>query len=58
MTKRANQTRERESAADKAEFAKNYDTPCANCGQKPTVGATELCGPCCFGEAAAAGGNW
>lgn len=57
MGKRANKQRER-SAADEAEFAKNFDVPCANCGQKPTVGNTELCGPCCFGEADTAGGNW
>lgn len=33
-------------------------TPCIVCGQTPTVHPTELCGPCCFGEAATAGGNW
>lgn len=26
-------------------------SPCINCGQMPTVEDTELCGPCCFGEA-------
>jgi len=33
-------------------------TPCQNCGEVPTVHPTALCGPCCFGEAATAGGNW
>lgn len=31
---------------------------CENCGQKPIVPATGLCGPCTFGEADTAGGNW
>ena len=37
---------------------KDYDTPCQNCGEKPTVHPTALCGPCCFGEAETYGGNW
>ena len=37
---------------------KDWDTPCEVCGQKPTVHPTELCGPCCFGEAETIGGNW
>lgn len=37
---------------------KDWDTPCVNCGQTPTVHPTGLCGPCCFGEAETAGGNW
>lgn len=41
-------------------FTPNHDIPCIVCGQKPTVDSvnldgsidhTELCGPCCFGEA-------
>ncbi|HBB9120185.1 hypothetical protein HW877_14695 [Serratia marcescens] len=38
--------------------AKNWRVGCDNCGQKPTVHPTGLCGPCCFGEAETAGGNW
>ncbi len=41
-----------------SEFRKNYLEPCMNCDQKPTVGDTGLCGPCCFGEASTVGGNW
>ena len=37
---------------------KKWDTPCEACGQKPTVHPTDLCGPCCFGEAATFGGEW
>lgn len=36
----------------------DWDTPCMVCGEKPTVIPTELCGPCCFGEAETFGGNW
>ena len=31
---------------------------CAICGQRPTVPITQMCGPCTFGEADTAGGNW
>lgn len=37
---------------------KDWHTPCQNCDQLPTVHPTELCGPCCFGEAETYGGNW
>lgn len=37
---------------------KDYNTPCMNCGAKPTVHPTKLCGPCCFGEAETTEGNW
>ena len=36
----------------------DWDTPCQNCEQVPTVHPTQLCGPCSFGEAETAGGNW
>jgi hypothetical protein len=39
-------------------FRKNWSAKCMNCDQKPTVGDTDLCGPCCFGEAETANGNW
>jgi hypothetical protein len=31
---------------------------CDVCGATPVVPCTGLCGPCTFGEAATAGGNW
>jgi hypothetical protein len=37
---------------------KDWETPCVNCGQVPTVHPTGLCGPCCFGSADTVGGNW
>lgn len=36
----------------------DWDTACTTCEERPTVHPTELCGPCCFGEADTAGGNW
>lgn len=37
---------------------KNTDVPCVNCEGTPTVHPTDLCGPCCFGEADTINGNW
>lgn len=37
---------------------KNWNVPCENCGETPTVHPTGLCGPCCWGEAETYGGNW
>lgn len=31
---------------------------CCNCGSSPVVPLTGMCGPCTFGEAETAGGNW
>ena len=39
-------------------FAADYTRDCDSCGAKPVVNATGLCGPCTFGDAEAAGGNW
>ena len=37
---------------------KDWGMPCMNCGQLPTMHPTDLCGPCCTGEADTIGGNW
>ncbi len=31
---------------------------CENCGESPILPSTGMCGPCTFGEAETAGGNW
>lgn len=36
----------------------DWSRGCETCGAKPVVMATGLCGPCTFGEAETAGGNW
>lgn len=54
----ANKKEKKEKPAQLADGAKNWQEACGNCGQKPTVHPTGLCGPCCFGESETAGGNW
>ncbi|NLA69324.1 MAG: hypothetical protein GX856_13990 [Gammaproteobacteria bacterium] len=36
----------------------DWTRKCEVCGQTPIVPVTGLCGPCTFGEAETAGGNW
>ena len=36
----------------------DWTKSCDNCGEKPILSLTGMCGPCTFGEAATAGGNW
>lgn len=39
-------------------FEKVWDVTCEVCDSVPVVRATGLCGPCTWGEADTAGGNW
>jgi hypothetical protein len=36
----------------------DWTAMCENCGASPIVPETGLCGPCTFGEADTADGNW
>ncbi len=36
----------------------DWERQCEVCSQSPVICCTGLCGPCTFGEAATAGGNW
>lgn len=36
----------------------DYTRSCSSCGAKPVLPLTGMCGPCSFGEAETAGGNW
>lgn len=36
----------------------DWSHTCEVCGATPVVPSTGLCGPCTFGEAETAGGNW
>lgn len=36
----------------------DWTRKCKNCGESPILPITGLCGPCTFGEADTAGGNW
>lgn len=40
------------------DVSKNWTIKCENCQQVPTVGKSRLCGPCYFGEADTANGEW
>lgn len=48
----------RKITAAVSEGEPDWGGKCENCGQSPIVAGTSLCGPCCFGEAETAGGNW
>lgn len=43
---------------DHDDTAPDWSGTCDNCGASPIVPVTGLCGPCTFGEADTAGGNW
>ena len=38
--------------------APDYGSECDVCGATPVVPQTGMCGPCSFGDADTAGGNW
>lgn len=46
-----------QQAAEK-DLNPDWTHECEVCGQTPIVPFTGLCGPCTFGEANTAGGNW
>jgi hypothetical protein len=52
------QRTDRSAAETLKQGDKNWEVACSACGELPTVHPTGLCGPCCFGEAETAGGNW
>lgn len=59
MTKRKSKPKQIRSQQPKLKDGdKDWSTPCQNCDQLPTVSPTDLCGPCCWGDASTAGGNW
>lgn len=40
------------------EMEPDWTSECENCGATPVVPCTGLCGPCTFGEADTADGDW
>lgn len=44
--------------ATEKETKPDWTHNCENCGSAPVVPITGMCGPCTFGEAETAGGNW
>jgi hypothetical protein len=47
-----------DAAPSAADVEPDYTHACTNCGETPVVPLTGLCGPCTFGEADTANGNW
>lgn len=39
-------------------FKPDWDRKCEVCGASPIVPLSMMCGPCTWGEAETAGGNW
>lgn len=39
-------------------YAPDWTKGCDTCGASPVVPATEMCGPCTWGEAETKEGNW
>lgn len=61
MTKRRKGARRKEAERKEArpeEYEPDWDHECDNCGARPIVPLTGLCGPCTWGEAETIGGNW
>jgi hypothetical protein len=44
--------------ADPKLYAPDWSRKCEVCSATPIVPVTGMCGPCTFGEAETAGGNW
>lgn len=59
--RRNKQTTENKGGAEmgrQADMSPDWRHKCEVCGQTPIVPQTGLCGPCTFGEADTAEGNW
>lgn len=46
------------TVADSEDTKPDYSGKCENCGASPILPLTGMCGPCTFGEADTADGNW
>lgn len=55
---RENEQRSQQTKAAVPAGDPDWSRPCENCGATPVVRETGLCGPCTFGEAETADGNW
>ena len=50
--------KEKVLTSDDSEAKPDWSHGCENCGARPILPLTGMCGPCTFGEADTAGGNW
>lgn len=51
-------TKAKKAAVRDVDTEPDWEGKCEVCGQSPIVPETGMCGPCTFGEAETAGGNW
>lgn len=56
IIKKAKQTQKVEAKPE--DVKPDWSGKCENCGASPILPVTGMCGPCTFGEADTAGGNW
>lgn len=54
----AKETRRRAAIPKGKETDPDWEHVCELCGARPIIPITGMCGPCTFGEAETAGGNW
>jgi len=57
-TTRAKKNSRQRRQARETSIDADWSAKCENCGESPLVPETGMCGPCTFGEAETAGGNW
>jgi hypothetical protein len=50
--------KQRQKKPKKKNTEPDWNGKCEICGETPIVPDTGMCGPCTFGEASTAGGNW
>jgi hypothetical protein len=51
-------TAKQKAEEERKQVEPDWTKKCENCDATPIVPMTGLCGPCTFGEADTAGGNW
>lgn len=57
-TPKAEENEVKSPADDDPNVTPDWRRSCKVCGERPILPLTGLCGPCTFGEAETAGGNW
>jgi hypothetical protein len=56
--RKAERNRKAREASETQDTEPDWSGSCLVCGASPIVPMTGMCGPCTFGEAETAGGNW
>jgi hypothetical protein len=56
--KRAERRRSHAPERSAPDVEPDWTGKCSNCGSSPVLPVTGMCGPCTFGEAETAGGEW